>query len=129
MKTDELKLLPPPEKRVAAKVLHEAGYSTLKIEDWLGISDSTVLRASYAVVPEQLKAFEAEFKLSIEMSKKRALVMAHERMTKIIPTYKRLDHLVKAAEYFEGKKDQPTTAIQNNNITLSDEQLHRLIEG
>lgn len=114
MNTDELKQLPPAEKKVVAKVLMEQGYSSLTLESWLGISDSTVLRAAQSPVPEQLKEFEEEFKAKVAKAKKRGAVLALNRMLEIIPKYDRLDHLVKASEYFEGIKSGTQVNVQNN---------------
>jgi hypothetical protein len=112
--TDNLKLLPPPEKKVAAKVLYNMGWASRKIEKWLGISDDTVLRAAQLPTPEELRQFEAEFTTTINGIKKEGLALTINQIMKRLPSERRLDTLVKVAEYFEGKKE-PTTAIQINN--------------
>lgn len=96
--------LSKPQKKVAAKVLRETGYTAREIERWLGISDNTALRAAKEPIPEELTQFEAEFKKAVEEKKKEGLGMVMKRIQEIVPKYPRLDHLVKAAEYFEGVK-------------------------
>lgn len=66
MSKDELKKLTKPEKKVAAKVMKEEGYSLREIEDILGVSDSAVLRYSREQIPEELKQFEATLKSMFE---------------------------------------------------------------
>lgn len=99
------------EEKVAAKVLIEQGYSSREIEQWLGVSDSSALRYAKEETPEALTQFEAEFKEAIEEKKKEGLGMVMKRIQEIIPKYPRLDHLVKAAEYFEGKSGGGNTLI------------------
>lgn len=94
-----------PQKRVAAKVLRETGYSSREIERWLGISDTAALAASKVATPDELAQFEAEFKIAVQQKKVEGLGMVLKRIQEVVPKYQRLDHLVKAAEYFEGKKD------------------------
>jgi len=91
------------EKKVAGKVMYKAGYSAREVEMWLGISDNTVYKAVKADTPEEQKLFEAEFKMSLDVKKKEGLGLILKRVHALIPGYQRLDHLVKAGEWFEGK--------------------------
>jgi hypothetical protein len=101
--TEELKLLPPPEKKIAAKVLYHMGWASRKIESWLGISDDTVRRAAEVPTPEELRQFEAEFTLAINEIKKEGLALTINQIMKVLQREKRIDSLVRVAEYFEGK--------------------------
>ena len=100
---DELKLLPKLEKRVAAKVLYRMGWGSRKIEEWLGISDNTVLRAVNEPTPDELKQFEDEFRLAIEDMKRQGIALVQKRLLELIPKERRIDQVVKAGEYLEGK--------------------------
>lgn len=113
---DDLKLLPPPEKKVAAKVLYQMGWASRKIEAWLGISNDTVLRAAQQPTPEELSQFESEFKLAISEIKKEGLALTINQIMKRLPNERRLDTLVKVAEYFEGKSQPNNTVNMQLNI-------------
>lgn len=97
--------LPPEETKVLAKVLTEAGFSSRTVEKMLGVSDTAVLTYAKAETPEELKQFQAEMKELVDQSKKKGIVLVLKRMMEIIPRYERLDHLVKAAQYFEGQPE------------------------
>jgi len=56
----DLKLLSPPEKKVASKVLRNRGFSLRQIENILGVSDSSALLYSKLETPEELTQFQAE---------------------------------------------------------------------
>lgn len=120
--------LPPAEKKVLAKVLSEAGYSTRTIEDWLGVDNVSVFRYAKQETPEDLKRFETEAKDLIEQGKKKGIVLTVKRMLEIIPRYDRLDHLVKAAEYFEGKRDVGVAIQVNLGDSLSQARQERGLE-
>lgn len=93
----------PREQRVAAKVLHHLGWGSRRIEAWLGISDTSVLRAAKEPTPEDLKQFEAEFTLAIQDAKWQGIALVHQQLLKLIPRTGRIDQLVKVGEFFEGK--------------------------
>ncbi len=57
---DDLKLLPPPEKKVAAKVLVNEGYSTRDVEELLGVDHVTVSRYAKQETPDEMKRFETQ---------------------------------------------------------------------
>ncbi len=115
MTTDDLAKLPPPEKKVAAKKLYQLGWSTRKIEQWLGISDDTVRRAADIPTPDDLRQFEAEFELAIKDMKRQGVALVCKRIIDIVPKERKLDQLVKAGEFLEGRKE-PNTQVQINNI-------------
>ena len=109
--TEELKALPPPEKKVAAKILYQMGWGSRKIEEWLGVSDSSVVRYKDEQTPEDLKQFEAEFEAAIRDMKQQGVAMAQKRLLELIPKERRIDQVVKAAEYLEGKTNNQLTQI------------------
>jgi predicted transcriptional regulator len=130
--TTDLKQLPPPEQKVAAKVLQQSGYSTKRMGELLGIDRTTAWRYAQEQTPEELQQFETDFKAIIAEAKREGIGLVHKRMLKIIPTYQRLDHLVKAAEYFEGKRSPDEGGVTNNTQInnynqLPDDQLDQLI--
>lgn len=102
MQKDSLDLT-KAEKRVAAKVMSDNDYSSRQIEDFLGISDNTVLRAKADATPEELKQFEAEFEERIKQMKQTGIGMVQKRILELIPKERRMDQLVKAGDYLEGK--------------------------
>jgi hypothetical protein len=79
------------------------GWGARKIEEWLGVSDNTVLRAINEPTPEELKQFEAEFELAIKDMKCQGRALVQKRILELVPKERRLDQLVKAGEYLEGK--------------------------
>jgi len=122
---DKLNLLPPPEKRVAAKILYRMGWGSRKIEEWLGVSDNTVLRAVNEPTPDELKQFEAEFELAIKDMKRQGIALVQKRLLELIPKERRIDQVVKAGEYLEGKG----TAVVANQVSvqIGDADLKRII--
>lgn len=109
--TDELKALPPPEKKVAAKILYQMGWGSRKVEELLAISDDSVRRAAELPTPDELRQFEAEFTLAIKDMKQQGVAMAQKRLLELIPKERRIDQVVKAAEYLEGKTNNQLTQI------------------
>ena len=54
-----------PEKKIAAKIMYKIGWGSRKIEQWLGLSDNTVLRSVEEPTPDNLKQFEAQFEVAL----------------------------------------------------------------
>lgn len=105
------------EKKVAAKVLREYKFSLRQIANLLGISKDTVRIAENAVVEDDFRHFQTVFKEAVAQKKQEGLGMVLLRMNEIVPKYQRLDHLVKAAEYFEGiRNNGNSTEIKVINI-------------
>jgi len=125
---ENLKSLPKPEKKIIAKALIKMGWASRKIEEWLGVDHVSVTRYAKQPTPEELKQFETEFETTIKEVKQEGLALVLARLLKVIPKEERVDQLIKASEYFEGKKNFGT-AIQQNFIgtTLSNEELERII--
>lgn len=119
MKLDHsIKKLPRVKQKVIAKALSDEGYSTRRIQQLIGVDDVSVWRYTKEQTPEELKQFEAEFKLAINEMKIKGVAEVHKRMMEIIPKYPRLDHLVKAGQYFEGKLDN-----NNNQINIQGDKV------
>jgi hypothetical protein len=58
--TDDLKLLPPPQAKVACSVLDRLGFSYGQIEKITGVKRVTAWRYAKAPIPEDMKHFESE---------------------------------------------------------------------
>lgn len=106
--------LTPPQKKVAAKELILNGYSSRQVEAILGVDNKTALRYAAEPTPDDMAQFATIFKGWLEEQKQKGLSLTAKRMLEIIPKYARLDHLVKAAEYFEGKRDGTNVNVQVN---------------
>lgn len=115
---DNLKLLPPPQKKVVAKTLYRMGWSSLELEKWLGFSDNTIIRASEAPTPDELKTFEEDFRRVIEAEKQRGIALGLKRLLEIIPKERRIDQLVRGLEYFEGK-NRPLVQIDQRSLVTN----------
>lgn len=122
-KSTEIKGLSPKEKRVAAKVLKDQGFSTRKMEQLLGMDRVTAWRASKEATPKELKQFETDFTQIIQEMKLEGIFLVQKRMLQLIPKEFRIDQLIKAGEYFEGRLnssgDENKAPVQNNiNINV-----------
>lgn len=113
---DNLKLLPPPEKKVAAKVLYNMGWSSRQIEQWIGVDNVTVTRYKDLPTPEELQQFETEFTSVIQSEKKRGIALGIKRLNELIPKERKMSELVRGLEYLEGNDKSPKTNIQINNL-------------
>jgi len=91
------------EKKVIAKTLYNMGWSSRQLEQWLGLSDNTIQRAVKQPTPEEMKRFEAEFKLAIKNEKMKGLALGIKRLLELLPKERRIEPLVKGLEYLEGK--------------------------
>lgn len=116
MKMNDLKLLPPPEKKIVAKTLYQMGWGSRKLEQWLGLSDNTILRSINEPTPEELKRFEADFISVIQSEKQRGIALGLKRLIELIPKERRVDQVVRGLEYLEGK-NQPNVAVQVNQFS------------
>lgn len=130
--TDDLTQLPPPEKKVAAKVLYCMGWGSRKIEEWLGIDHSTVIRYANEAIPDEMRQFATEFEAAIQDMKREGLAKVYLRILELIPKERRIDQVVRAGEYFEGisrartdvKVSSTAVAIANaDRNTLSNQEL------
>lgn len=110
-----------PKKQVAAKILRDdARWTFEKIARVLNVSEPTAFRYAERFTgietPDELKEFETKFKLYIKGKEFVALDMVFDRMLEIIPREKRLDQLVRAGEFLQGKRDTNQTNVQVNNF-------------
>lgn len=111
----DLKTLPTPEKKVAAKVLTEQGYVSRTIEKILGVDHSTVTRYAQEPTPEELQQFATKFAGIVQEKKNKILFKGLDRIEALIPEEKRISEVVKAVEYVEGRQDGAVNnPIQNN---------------
>lgn len=122
-KSTAIKGLSPKEKRVAAKVLKKQGFSSNKMEQLLDMDRVTAWRASKEATPDELKQFETDFTQVITEMKMEGIFLVQQRMLKLIPKEFRIDQLIKAGEYFEGRlnagNEENKTPVQNNiNINV-----------
>lgn len=109
-----LKKLPKPEKKVVAQELVKAGYSTRRVEDWIGADQSTISRWALEDTPEEMHQYASDFRKQIEGMKTQGIAMGVRRIQQLLPKEKRLDQVVKTLEYLEGK--QGGSNIQINNL-------------
>lgn len=109
---DDLKKLSHAEKKVVAKTLYNMGWGSIKLEQWLGLSDNTILRAVKEPTPDELKSFEEEFQRAIRAEKQRGVALGIKRLLELIPKERRIEPLIKGLEYLEGKTSN--TAVQIN---------------
>jgi len=100
------------EKKVIAKTLYNMGWSSRKLEQWLGLSDNTIQRAVKQPTPEEMKRFEAEFKLAIQNEKMKGVALGIKRLLELLPKERRIEPLVKGLEYLEGKGQTPLVVNQ-----------------
>lgn len=110
---DGLKALAPPEKKIAAKVLYDMGWSSRKIESWIGMDNVSVIRASEQPTPESLKQFETDFRLAITAEKQRGMALGIKRLNELLPKERRISEVVKGLEYLEGKETGTNVQLTN----------------
>ncbi len=118
--SQELQMLPAPELKVAAKLLIENGYTSRKVENILGIDHSTATLYAKQEIPEELIEFSTIFNNYIQEQKHKGIRLVYQRILELLPREKRLDQVVKAGEYLEGKNKQPNTVIgiQGNDMSI-----------
>lgn len=104
------------EKRVAAKALMDNGYTARKVEEILGIDYSTATLYAKKEVPEEMEEFSTLFNNYIREQKQKGLGLVHKRLLELIPKERRIDQVIKAGEFYEGRNQQPPTLIQNNVV-------------
>lgn len=121
----DLKALPTPEKKVAAKVLVEKGYSVRQAEEILGVDFTTVSRYAKEETPEELQRFATILHNAIDEKKNKILVKGLDRLNTLVPNETKISEVVKALEYVEGKNESgnPSIAVQVNNNYNSNKYL------
>ena len=101
-------------KRVMAKVLYNAGWSSRMLSIWFKVPTQRITRWKDIPTPEHLMEFQKNFELAMKDYDDKALYLTKERMMEIIPEEKDLNKLVKTAEFFRGVTPKNQTNIQNN---------------
>lgn len=118
---DNLKELPSPEKKVVAKALIENGYTSRQVKEILGISYQSALNYAKEPTPEEQKEFLTLFDNYIRAQKQKGISLVYNRILELLPKERRIDQVVKAGEYLEGKNNQNSnTNIQVNNYIKED---------
>ena len=126
---DKLSELNHKEKKVAAKVLTEAGYSPRKIESLFDIDDVTAWRAAKEATPDELKSFEADFRTAIQEMKRKGITLAQKQLLTLIPKETKIESVVNALKYFENKPDTNIKITPGKVEDMSDKELDDIIEG
>jgi len=114
--TDNLKMLPPPQKKVAAKVLVNEGYSTRTVEDILGIDHATVARYAKKDTPEALRQFETELIAAFALKEHQIAAKALRRIdTKIESAF-----IMDALEIYKSMRGKGVAGVnvQVNNFQV-----------
>jgi hypothetical protein len=111
--SEDLSKLPPPEKKVVAKELVKAGYSTRTIEDWLKADHATIARWALEDTPEEMRQYATDFHKQIEANKTQGIALGVRRIQQLLPREKRLDQVIKTLEYLEGKQGGSNVQINN----------------
>lgn len=120
--TDDLNNLPPNEKKVAAKVLVNEGYSFREVETILGVDHTTVSRYSKAETPEALQQFETELTNIFRTVEHKIAAKALRRLDATIDRA-RVSEALDVYREMRGKSVAPNIAIQNKFvITRGDDE-------
>lgn len=116
MTLNDLKELTPAELKVATKELVLSGYTSAKAAEILGLDEVTAWRYAKAPTPDNLKEFEIIFSNVILEMKQKGISMVQKRLLELIPKEKRIDQVVKAGDYLEGKVQTNDVKVQVNNF-------------
>lgn len=113
------------KKEMAAEYLHNnEGWSYSKIGEFLGISTATAQR--YAVVPkdkESMIEFEKEFSTIIKGMQIEGIYAVNKRLLDLIPKERRISEVVKAGEFYQGKRENNTNVQVNiGNVLQKDRE-------
>lgn len=109
--TDDLKTLPPKEKRVASKVLINEGYSTREVEEILGVDHSSVSRYAKQDTPEELQQFETKLINIFRQTEHRIAAKALRRLESTIDRA-RINEALEVYKEMKGK----TAGNDNPNL-------------
>lgn len=114
---ERLTNLSQPETKVVAKKLVLSGYSSRQVEAILGIDHSTAILYSRETTPDEMKEFSTIFDNWLLEQKRKGVALVNRRLLELIPKERRIDQVVKAGEFLEGRNNQ--TAVQvNTQINL-----------
>ena len=114
--TNELKTLPKPEKKVAAKVLVNEGYSTREIEELLDADHSSVARWAKLDTPLELKKFEERL---CDVFRQREHIVAAKALRRVEETVPRA-RILEALEVYKNMRGIGGAAakIQTPNMSV-----------
>lgn len=103
------------KKRVMAKHLAAAGWSTRQIAIWFKTQPQNVVNWSKMATPDNLLEFEKNFVLAMKEENMKGMALVTTRLMEIIPEENNIEKLVKAGEFFRGPKaDKPNSMTQVN---------------
>lgn len=112
----KLETLSPPQKRVVAKELMDVGYSSRTLEDLLGADYSTIARWAREDTPENLQRFATQFRSELAIQKQKGTVMVMSRLLELIPKERKIDQVVKAGEFLEGKHPEQPEGLKRRVV-------------
>ena len=103
------------KKKIAAKLMYEAGWGSRDLKDWFKTSQPTIVNWSKLPTPEALKEWETNFKAAMMDYDMEAHYKIKSRIMEIVPEEKNIDKLVKAGEFFRGE----STKRSGNNTQVN----------
>lgn len=111
---NDLKLLPPPEKKVACSVLQKLGFSYRQIGEIAGVSKDSAQRYAVVPIPDDMRQFETNLNLAFKDFEN---VLAAKAMTRMDETIARA-RIGEALEVYKAMKGEKASAtnVQINNI-------------
>jgi hypothetical protein len=109
----ELKLLPPPEKKVVAKQLILNGFSSRQVQEILEIDHQTALNYANMPTPAEQEEFSTIFANYIKSQKQKGINLVYKRILELVPKERRIDQVVKAGEFLEGKQQGNQVNVLN----------------
>jgi len=121
MTDKDLKLLSPPQKKVACNVLEKLGFSYGQIADIVGVQRTTAFNYAKAPIPQELEQFGTELNNAFSDYE---VILAAKAAARIDDTIARA-RLGEALEVYKvmRNKDKPTTVQQFNfGKVLTDER-------
>jgi hypothetical protein len=99
------------QKKVAVKIMYEAGWGTKRLSQWFKTSQMTISRWKDIPTPESLQLFEQSYKAAMMDYDMQSVFGIKSRIMQLIPHEENIDKLVKAGEFFSGERERRT---QNN---------------
>ena len=109
-------------KQVIAKKLILTGYSCKRVGEVLNIDPQTALNYSKKPTTKEQEEFSTIFDNYINIKKLKGLNSVIDRLSTLVPKEKRISEVVKAGNFFEGKKDAqnaPAFTINVKNLDIS----------
>jgi hypothetical protein len=101
--TSDLSKLPPPQRKVAAKVLWEEGYTLRQIEDIVGYDHSYIADLAKLDTPEKLEGFEKRLLDIFRHTENRVAAKSLKRIEEKIP-FAQIDEALDVYKAMRGKE-------------------------